>query len=172
MNNVVASPEISDTPWRSSLFWWVMGWLLLAILGLTMVKDLYLSGHQPNPVFYLTVPFVSILGAALGGYVAARLLRQGVGLIDVLAIAMITAILGQVFENASKLVWYGVWEYPGWLYLLGVLLLGLLVPATCLVRWLRLRWHLALAVALVMFLSELVLALAFSTLTGIDTPGS
>lgn len=172
MNNVVASPETSDTPWRSPLFWWVMGGLLLAILGLTMLKDLYVSGQQPNPLFYLTVPPVSILGAALGGYGAARVLRQGVGLPDVLAIALITAILGQVFENTSKLVWYRVWEYPGWLYLLGVLLLGLLVPAACLVRWLRLRWLLALAVGLGMFFGELVLALAFTALTGIDTPGS
>lgn len=172
MNKVVALPQTSDTPWRRPIFWGVMGGLLLAILGLTMLKDLYLSGQQPNPLCYVTVPPISILGTTLGGYVAARLLRQGVGLIDVLAIALITAILGQVFENASKLVWYGVWEYPGWLYLLGVLLLGLLVPATCLVRWLRLRWHLALAVALVMFLGELALALAFTTLTGIDTPGS
>jgi hypothetical protein len=115
VNNVVASPKTSDTPWRLPRFWWVMAGLLLVILALTMLKDLYLSGQQPNPVFYLTVPLVSILGATLGGYGSARLLRQGVGLNDVLAIALITAILGQVFENASKLIWYRVWEYPGWL---------------------------------------------------------
>ena len=149
-----------------------MGGLLLAILGLTMLKDLYLSGQQPNPIFYLVVPPVSILGATLGGYGAARVLGQGAGLVDALAIALITAVLGQVFENASKLVWHRVWEYPAWLYLFGVLLLGLLVPTTCLVRWLRLRWPAALALGLGMFSGELILALGFTALTGIKTPGS
>jgi hypothetical protein len=93
-------------------------------------------------------------------------------MIHVLAIALITALVGQVFENASKLVWYRVFEYPGWLYLLGVLVIGLLVPVFCWVRWLKLHWPLALVVGVGMFFGELVLALAFTALTGIDTPGS
>lgn len=172
MDNVATPSGTPDTPWRSSLFWWVMGPLLVAILGLTTVKDYALTGQQPNALFYITVPVVSMAGATLGGFAMAGLLRQAVGLADMLAIVLITTFLGQVYENISKLVWYLVWEYPGWLYLLAVLALGLLVPAYCLVRWLELRWPPALVVAVSVFFGEMILGLAFVSLTGISTPGS
>ncbi len=146
MNDPTAVHGKPSTPWRSPLFWWVLGPLLVAILGLTMAKDYYLTGGQPNPIFYLTVPLVSIAGSTLGGFVTARVLKQAVTWVDLLAITLITVFLGQVFENVSKLAWHLVWSYPGWMYLLAILVLGLLVPAWCLVRWLRLRWLLALAV--------------------------
>jgi hypothetical protein len=149
-----------------------MGLLLAAILGLTMVKDYYLTGERPNLHFYLTVPLVSIAGSALGGIVTVRLLRQVGGLMDLLAIALITAILGQVFENFSKLVWHLVWAYPGWIYLVAILGLGLLVPVWCLVHWLRLRMIPAFLVAVGMFVGELFLALAFTAFAGVSTPGS
>ena len=172
MDNTVPSRELPGYPWSSSLFWWVWGGLLVAILGLTMAKDLYLTGEQPQLLFYLTVPLVSILGSTLGGWGIARLLQETIGFADMLAVSLITAVLGQVFENAGKLTWHLVWEDPGWLYLLLVLGLGLLVPAYCLICWPRMRWPLALIVALGMFLGELLLVLAFTAVTGISTPGS
>lgn len=161
-----------EAPWRSPAFWWVLVPLLVAILGLTMAKDYYLTGDRPNLVFYLTVPMVSIAGSTLGGFVAAKLLRQVVLLVDVLAISLVMAFLGQVFENSTKLVWHLVWSYPGWIYLVAILALGVLVPLWCLVHWLRLRSILALVVALGMFLGELILALAFTSFAGVSTPGS
>ena len=89
-----------------------------------------------------------------------------------LAIALITAILGQVFENHSKLVWNLVWAYPGWIYPVAILALGLLLPAWCLVHWLRLRTVPALLVGVGMFVGQLILALAFTSFNGVSTPGS
>lgn len=167
--NILDKPQ---APWHAPSFWWVMGSLLVAILALTMAKDDSLTGAVPNSVFYLTVPLVSMVGSASGGFVTARFLRQIVGLSDLLAISLITIILGQVFENGSKLAWYLLWEYPGWLYLAAILALGLAVPAWCLLRWLRLRLGTALLVAVGMFLGELGLTLAFTSFTGVSTPGS
>jgi hypothetical protein len=172
MSHIEVAHTKPEAPWRFPLFWWVMGSLLPAILALTMIKDLYLAGDEPNPVFYLTVPLVSIAGSTVAGSLTLRLFEQFAGWVDVLAIALITAFLGQVFENTSKLLWHLVWGYPGWLYLLAILGLGLLVPAWCLVRWLRLRWLLAVGVAMGMFTGEMIFVLAFTSLTGIGTPGS
>mgnify|MGYP001827870393 CR=1 FL=1 len=128
--------------------------------------------RQAETGFYLTVPLVSIAGGTLCGSITIRLLRQVGGLVDLLAIALITAILGQVFENHSKLVWYLVWAYPGWIYLVAILALGLLLPAWCLVHWLRLRTVPALLVGVGMFVGQLILALAFTSFTGVSIPGS
>jgi hypothetical protein len=151
MSDITATHGKPEAHWRSPLFWWVMGPLLVPILGLTMVKDLYLTGDRPNPIFYLTVLLVSIAGSTLGGSIATRLLRQAVGWVDVLAIALITAFLGQVFENISKLTWQLVWGYPGWTYLLAILALG---------------------VAVGILLGEMFLAPAFTSFTGTSTPSS
>lgn len=152
-------------------------WMLLiasfvVIMLLTMYKDLSLTRDQPNVLFYVFVPPVSMLGSAVIGFGTARLFKLSLGFADMLFITLVTELIGQVFENVSKLVYYLVWQYPGWLYLLCLVPLVFVVPGYLFVRWTKLRWPLALVMALALFLGGLVFGQAFTAVTGITTPGS
>jgi len=172
MNGVVPSRKATKKPWHRWIFWPVMVLLLATIMGLTMVKDFHLTGDQPNVFFYILMPLVSMLGGTLAGFGAARAFKQAVTFVDMLAILFIATFIGQVYENISKLIWYLVWDYPGWLWLLFTFLLALFVVGYSLMHWLGMRWSTALALAVIVYVGGVLSGLLFTSVTGVTTPGS
>jgi hypothetical protein len=144
----------------------------VAIIIVTIYKDLALTGNQPNLLFYITVPLVSMLGSAAAGYAALKIWRKPITFSETLFMVVLSDFLGQVYENLSKLVYYRLWAYPGWLFFIGFLPVAFLIPGYLLKRWHKLHWLLALFIALVFFIGGMTASLAFTAVTGIETPGS
>jgi hypothetical protein len=157
---------------KTRIQWSVLIAAFIIIIALTIYKDWALTGNQPNVWFYVLVPPVSILGSTLAGYGIIKAMKFPITFWDTLFIVILSDFYGQVFENVSKLVYYLIWSYPGWLYFLALLPLIFAVPGYMLMRWYKLRWHYALLIALALFIGGMVLGLGFSSITGIDTPGS
>ena len=145
--------------------------LLILMMMIAIYQDYRLTGLQPDPIFYIFVPPVSMIGSALIGYGLARLFKNPIAFGSILFIVLVSDFIGQIYENLSKLIYYLVWEYPGWLYFLALLPLVILVPGYLFVRWLKTSWWLALILALALFIGGMIFAIAFTSLTGIDTPG-
>jgi hypothetical protein len=152
-------------------------WIILMaaftiIIALTIYKDWALTGNRPNVWFYVLVPPVSILGSALTGYGIIKAGKFPITFWGTLFIVTLSDFWGQVFENVSKLIYYLLCPYPGWLYFIGLLPFIFVVPGYMLTRWYKLRWYCALLIALAILIGGTVFGLGFSAITGIDTPGS
>lgn len=109
------SVESSRIPAPSLAFWIVLLSLFVVALALTAWKDWWLTGEQPNVLFYLLVPAISMLCGVLCMLGVARLIRQLPTFLELLAIIVGVNTLMQAVEIVLKLVYYLVWKYPGWL---------------------------------------------------------
>jgi hypothetical protein len=89
-----------------------------------------------------------------------------------LAITFGVAILMQGIEIITKLIYYKVWTYPGWLYLVVVFPMWFLFTIYALVHFAQMKWGTALIISVFGFIGSLVIGAAFIELTGLETPGS
>lgn len=144
----------------------------MMIMGLTMLKDWWLTGDEPNIWFYIFVPMVDTIGSAAIMFIFARFFRQTPKFLELLAITMGVAILMQILEIITKLIYYKVWEYPGWLYFVFVIPAWFVLTALALVRFTNMKWGTALVVSILGFIGSLVIGGTFTELTGLETPGS
>ena len=144
---------------KTSRQWIILIAAFITIIALTIYKDWALTGNQPNVWFYVLVPPVSILGSTLAGYGVIRSMKFPITFWDILFIITLSDFYGQVFENVSKLVYYLFWQYPGWLYFIGLLPLIFAVPGYMLTRWHKLRWSHALLIALAILIGGMVFGL-------------
>jgi len=158
----------SKIPVHSVRLWVSLGLVLIVMMGATMYKNSWLTGDAPNIWFYVFMPPTDILGSALAMYLAAKVFRQTPKFLELLAITMGVAICMQVVEILTKLVYYKVWEYPGFLYFLLVFPLWFFLTSYALVRFTGLRWKMAL----LGFIGSLLFAGLFQSITGLETSGS
>lgn len=152
--------------------WLILSTAFVLVIAVTIYKDLALTGNQPNLLFYVTVPLVSMLGSAVAGFAALKIWRKPIPFAETFFIVVLSDFCGQIYENLSKLVYYRLWAYPGWLFFIGFLPIAFLIPGYLLKRWHHLRWPLALFIALIFFVGGMAFSLGFTALTGIETPGS
>lgn len=155
----------------SPSFWLLLSFLSILILVITILKDLWLTGMEPNIIFYFVVPPLSTFGGTVCAYGLGRLVKQAIHFAEILAVVWVVNLIMQVGENVLKLIYYRVWEYPGILYLLFVLPLGILLVAFGFSRWVGIKWWWALLMTVAELVGEIVIA-AFLTGLGIHTPGS
>jgi hypothetical protein len=118
------------------------------------------------------VPFISIFGGVLSMFGVARISKQSITLLTLLAISVGANTLMQVVENLMKIVYYLIWEYPGFLYLLIVIPLGFLLLVYGLVRWGKLKGWMAFNLAIADFIGSMLLGILLTDVIGITTPGS
>jgi len=153
--------------------WALMVALYILVIALTAYKDLFLTGVQPNLLYYSIVPVLTVLGAATGGFLAARYFKLHIGYLDVLFVTLATNFIGQVMEISAKLISYRIWAYPSWLYgLLVVIPMATIIPAYLFLRWAKLPWAFGLVLGVTMVLGGVFVAAVFISTTGIYTPGS
>ena len=73
----IEEPNISKRiPTQSKYLWLALAGLLVLVMLLTMYKDWWLTGEQPNPLFYLVVPLVDISASAVGMYLASKIFSR------------------------------------------------------------------------------------------------
>lgn len=159
-------------PVRSGKFWVILLLLYVTIVILTMAKDLWLTGNQPNVLFYIIVPAVSILLGVVAMFAGARLTGQSLTFLELLAISIGANTIMQVVENLSKITYYLVWEYPGMLYVFFVLPLGFMLMSYGLMRWGKVEWWLALVLGMVDFVGGMAGGILMTEVIGLTTPGS
>ena len=155
--------------WR---FWIALFLLFTVVMILTMLKDLWLTTEEPNVLFYIFVPILTILGGVLSMYGVAKISRQTITFLTMLAISLGANILMQVVENISKIVYYRIWEYPGLLYILFVIPLGFLLMVYGLVRWGKVSGWMAVILAVFDFVGSMVTVILLTEVIGLTTPGS
>ena len=159
-------------PVGSQAFWLVLLLLLVVILGITMWKDWWLTGQEPNPLFYLLVPPISMLAGSVITCGVVRLSKQPVGFLEIVAVAVAVNIVMQFAEIVLKLVYYWLWEYPGLLYLAIAIPLGLVLMFCGFAFWTRAWWSLAAVMTAIYFVGELIAGILLSGIPGLSTPGS
>ena len=157
---------------RSWRFWAAALLAFASVMILTMLKDWWLTSEEPNVLFYVFVPLLSMLGGVFGMYGAARVSRQAISFLALLAISLGANIGLQVVENLAKVVYYRVWQYPGMLYVATVLPLGVLLLAYGLIRWGKIRMRMAAIMAITDLAGSIVVATLLSDVVGLTTPGS
>jgi hypothetical protein len=164
--------QTSRIPSRSWVFWTVLILLFAVVMGLTMWKDWWLTGEEPNVLFYIVVPLLSMLGAVLAMFWVVKVRQIPLPFLDLLAILIGVNLVMQGMEILLKLIYYLLWEYPGWLYLVIVIPAGFLLGAYGLVRWGRVRWRMAAVLMAVGLVAELFAAGFATSFFGLNTPGS
>jgi hypothetical protein len=163
---------VTRIPVRSRAFWVLLFLLLVVVLGLTMWKDWWLTGQKPNPLFYLVVLSTSMLVGAVIASGVARMSKQPIGFLEILAVVVAVNSIMQVSEILLKIVYYRIWEYPGLLYLAIVIPMGLGLMLYGLACWTKLKWSMAVVITVVYFVGELVVGVLMSGIPGLSTPGS
>ena len=153
-------------------FWVTLICLYILVMILTLLKDDWLTGNKPNPFFYLFVPTLSIVGGVLSMYGVAKLGKQSIQFLNLLAISLGVNMFMQIIENITKLIYYLVWEYPGWLYLILVLVMGFILMVYSLTRWGKIRMWKAVLFAVADFIGSLIVVVTLTEIVGITTPGS
>ena len=161
-----------ELPVHSRKFWGVVLILFLILMVLTMLKDWWLTSEEPNILFYMLVPFVSILGGVLSMYAVVKIGKQSITFLTLLAIGLGANTLMQVVENLMKIIYYLVWEYPGLLYIIIVIPLGFLLMVYGLVRWGKLRGWMAFILTFADFIGSMIVGILLTDVIGITTPGS
>jgi hypothetical protein len=141
-------------------------------MGISMLKDWWLTGDEPNIWFYLIVPAADTVGSATFMFLSARLFRQKAIFLEYLAITLGVAILMQTMEIVTKLVYYKIWVYPGWLYFVFVFPLWFILITYALVRFTRAKWGMALLISVLDFIGSLLVGGLFAEIIGLETPGS
>jgi len=152
-------------------FWLIFIPSYSILLALTMYKDFYLTGNQPNPLFYLFVPQAGTFGAAGVLMGLGKLFKKDYSFPGILKVIFITEFIMQIWENLSKIVYHAVWEYPGYLWFI-IFPLAFTLKSWLFVRIIHCRWHFAWFLTLLSFLVSILCGMGFMALTGIDTPGS
>lgn len=165
-------PQTNAIPTGSWRFWVGLLSVFVIVIGLTMWKDWWLTGEAPNLWFYLVVPAVSMLGGVLCMLWLVKLRDLALPFLDLLALMIGVNLVMQILEILLKMIYYFVWEYPGWLYVAIVFPTGLLLGTYGLVRWGRVKPGMAAALMAVGLLGELVIAGVATSFTGLGTPGS
>ena len=169
MNGQTSSKRI---PTKSWILWVVLVLLSVVVGGLTMWKDWWLTGVEPNALFYLFVPPLSVAGGVLSAFGIARAAKQPLTLSETLAVVLSVNIIMQLGEIALKVLYYRIWQYPGILYLLIVFPLGLVLSVYGFARWAGLKWWMALIVTVVELAGEMVVGMLLTSIGGLSTPGS
>ena len=159
-------------PTRTPRFWVALFLLFAVVMILTMLKDLWLTTEEPNVLFYIFVPILSILGGVLSMYAVAKISKQTVTFSTMLAISLGANTLMQVVENIMKIIYYLIWEYPGFLYIVFVILLGFLLMVYGLVRWGKVKNWTAVILAVFDFVGSMVTGILLTDVIGLTTPGS
>jgi hypothetical protein len=93
-------------------------------------------------------------------------------ILEYLAITLGVAILMQTMEIVTKLVYYKIWVYPGWLYFVFVFPLWFILITYALVRFTRAKWGMALLISVLDFIGSLLVGGLFAEIIGLETPGS
>lgn len=137
-----------------------------------MWKDWWLTGDQPNVLFYLVVPPLSMLGGVLGMFWVVKVTKLTLSFLELLAIIIVVNLVMQALEIPLKLIYYRIWEYPGWLYMAIVIPAGFLLGVYALVRWGRVKWGMAAGLMAVALVAELFAAGLVSSVFDLSTPGS
>ncbi len=159
-------------PIHAASLWVILIFGLAAITGLSMFKDWWLTGVEPNVWFYVFVPLIDTMGSAFVMFLFARLFRQTPKFSEFLAITIGVAIVMQMVEIITKLVYYKVWEYPGWMYFVFVFSLWFILTASVLVKYTQIKWRFSLLLTVLGFIGSLVIGVTYTELTGLETPGS
>ncbi len=137
-----------------------------------MWKDWWLTGEEPNILFYLIVPAGSMLGGVLCMFWVVKVRQLPITFLELLAVMIGVNLVMQGMEIVLKLIYYLVWEYPGWLYIAIVFPVGILLGVYGLVRWGRIKWGAAGVLMGVGLAGELLAAGLLSSISGLMTPGS
>ena len=159
-------------PTRSWGFWIVLLSLFTIVIGLTMWKDWWLTGEEPNILFYLIVPAGSMLGGVLCMFWVVKVRSLSITFLELLAVVIGVNLVMQGMEIVLKLIYHLVWEYPGWLYIAIVFPIGFLLGVYGLVRWGGIKWGAAAVLMAVGLAGELLTAGLISSISGLTTPGS
>ncbi len=159
-------------PTRSRSFWIVLGAILLTVMGLTMLKDWWLTGQQPNVLSYLLVQPVDILGAAGVIALVANLFGQEVVFRDVLAINIGVSAFMQITEIIAKVVYYKVYAYPSLFYAAFTLSLYITLLGYGLIRWTGVRGWMAFALAVTALIGSWLAVVLFTVMTGVAITGA
>jgi hypothetical protein len=159
-------------PTKSWILWVSLVLLSVAVGGLTMWKDWWLTGSEPNALFYLFVPPLSITGGVLSAFGIARAAKQPLALSETLAVVLSVNIIMQLGEIVLKVLYYRMWQYPGILYLLIVFPLALVLSVYGFTRWAGLKWWMALIVTVVELAGEMIVGMLLTSIGGLSTPGS
>jgi hypothetical protein len=157
---------------QSRGLWVALFLLFVVIMILTMLKDLWLTTEEPNVLFYIFVPILSVLGGVLCMYGVSRVSGQTITFLTLFAISLGTNTLMQIVENVTKIIYYLVWEYPGFLYIVFVIPLGFLFLGYGLVRWGIVSRRMAVILAMFDFVGSMVTAILLTDVIGLTTPGS
>jgi hypothetical protein len=167
-----AQKPTNNIPIHSARLWVTLVFGLIVVMGLSMLKDWWLTGDEPNIWFYLIVPAADMFGTAVFMFLFARLFRQKPIFLEYLAITMGITIIMQTMEIITKLVYYKVWAYPGWLYFVFVFPLWFILITYALVRFTKLKWAMALSISVLGFIGSLLVGGLFTEIIGLETPGS
>lgn len=159
-------------PIQSRKFWGLLLTLFTAVMVLTMLKDWWLTAEAPNILFYIFVPALSILGGVVSMYALARISKQAITFLTLLAISVGANTVMQVVEIIMKLIYHLLWEYPGFLYIVLVIPLGFLLIAYGLIRWGNVKWWMAVIMAIADFIGGMVIGILLTDVIGLTTPGS
>jgi hypothetical protein len=141
---------------------------------LTIVKDWWLTAEEPNVLFYIFVPILTILGGVLSMVAAARILKlsKSITFLTMLAISVGANTIMQVVENVLKITYYLLMEYPGWLYILIVIPMGFVLMAFGLVKWGKVKVWKAILLTVFDFVGSMIIGIILTDLIGLTTPGS
>lgn len=156
----------------SSRFWVTLFSVYAVVMIFTMLKDWVLTTEQPNVLFYIFVPILSILGGVLSMYFAARISKQTIKFLTLLAISLAANTVMQIIENIMKIIYYRIWEYPGLLYIVFVIPLGFLLLTFGLIRWGKIKSWRAVILAMFDFVGSMVVGVLLTDVIGLTTPGS
>ena len=166
------SSQDSGLPTQSRRFWGMLLLLFALVMGFTMLKDWWLTTEEPNVLFYIFVPILSILGGVLSMYTVAKISKQTITFFTMLAISLGANTLMQVVENIMKITYYRIWEYPGLLYIVIVIPLGFLLLAYGLVRWGKVKRWMAVFLTTFDFVGSMAIGILLTDVIGLTTPGS
>ena len=159
-------------PTNTRNFWLLLCSIYFLVMIVTVIKDEWLTSQQPNLIFYLIVPTLTIFSGVLGMFVLSRLFRQNIPFLDLLAVSLIVNTIMQIVEILLKLIYYLVWEYPGILYILLVIPGGFLLMIAALKRWTKRSLWQVLLLTIVDFLIGLAAGVFLTEVIEITTPGS
>jgi hypothetical protein len=160
------------SPTKTLRFWLVLSFFFAVVMVLTMLKDFWLTAEKPNILFYIFVPTLSILGGVVSMYGAAKIGRQDITFLTMLAISMGANTLMQVVENIMKITYYLIWAYPGLLYIILVLPLGFILVIYGLIRWGKVKSWMAVILAFIDFVGNVATSTLLTDVIGLTTPGS
>ena len=162
----------NELPRQSWRFWVTLSLLFSIVMVLTMLKDWWLTTDKPNVLFYIFVPILSILGGVLSMYGVAKIIKQTITFLTILAISLCANTLMQVVENIMKIIYYRIWEYPGLLYIVVVIPLGFLLMVYGLIRWGKVKSWTAIILTVFDFVGSMIIGILLTDVIGLTTPGS